>query len=85
MLGRCLIGNACRKCRLPAVAHSAPFARSRITASTSLAILRRSVASLVKSSRFRMSFASLPISSQSSASVSSFSSFVLRSSISQNH
>jgi hypothetical protein len=41
-------------------------------------MVRRSTGSLLKSSRLEMSVASLPISSQSSASVSSFSSYALR-------
>jgi hypothetical protein len=55
--------------------------RSAITASTSRAIDRRSLASFWNSARFLRSVASLPIRSQSSASVSSFSSLALRSSI----
>src|SRR5580704_2456528 len=60
---------------------SSPFDSARldaITTSTSRAILRRSVASLLKRSRFLTSVASLPRRAQSSASLSSFSSLACR-------
>src|SRR5438270_803182 len=63
-------------------AYSASDVRPAMTTSISRARVRRSAASLLKSSRFLPSAASLPINSQSSASESSFSSFALRSCIS---
>ena len=78
--GICLGRERGRQLRRP---YLASVTRAAIMASTSRAMLRRSSASRAKSVRFLISLARLAINSQSSASLRSFSSFALRSYISQ--